>query len=123
MTVGQAKQRLHVLVDDQDREPLGLELGEAAPDLHPDERRQAFGGFIEDEQARIGHQRASYRQHLLLSAGELDAHPVRQRLELRKKCVDAGQRPWFGAAARLGGGSDQVFPHRQIGEDLPAFRH
>ncbi len=30
---------------------------------------QALGGFVEDQQARIGHQRAADRQHLLLAAG------------------------------------------------------
>ena len=36
-----------------------------------DERRQALGRLVEDQQLRIGHQRAADRQHLLLAAGEL----------------------------------------------------
>jgi hypothetical protein len=33
-----------------------------------DQRREAFGGFIEDQEFWIGHQRAADRQHLLLAA-------------------------------------------------------
>src|SRR6267142_2212849 len=36
--IGQPRERLHVLVDEQDREPLGLEPLEAAPDLAADQR-------------------------------------------------------------------------------------
>ena len=38
-----------------------------------DDRRQAFGRLVHDQQARIGQQRAADRQHLLLAAGELGA--------------------------------------------------
>ena len=47
-----------------------LQARQAAPDLGADQRRQAFGRLVEDQQPRIGHQRAADRQHLLLAAGE-----------------------------------------------------
>src|SRR5260370_40526812 len=68
MAVGDAGQRREVLVDDQDGEAERLEAREAAPDLGADQRRQALGRFVEDEEARVGHQGAADRQHLLLAA-------------------------------------------------------
>ena len=41
--------------------------------ISADQRGQAFGRLIEDQQARVGHQRTADRQHLLLAAGELVA--------------------------------------------------
>src|SRR5690242_9090264 len=66
VAVGEAGQGLHVLVDNQDRKTLHLELAEAAPNLLPDQRSKALGGLVEDQQAGIGHQGAADGQHLLL---------------------------------------------------------
>ena len=38
-----------------------------------DQRRQAFGRLVEDQQIGVGHQRAADGQHLLLAAGQLGA--------------------------------------------------
>jgi hypothetical protein len=46
--VGDAGQRLDVLVDDEDGLPGGLERFQAPPDLRSDERRQALGRLVED---------------------------------------------------------------------------
>ena len=54
--------------------PARLEPRQAAPDLGADQRRQPFGRLVEDEQARVGHQRAADGQHLLLAARERAAH-------------------------------------------------
>ena len=48
-------------------------VGERAPDLFANERRQSFGGLVEEQQPRVGHQGAADREHLLLAAGELAA--------------------------------------------------
>lgn len=69
MPVGHPRQCADILVDHEDRKPAFLELREAAPDLGADQRREALGRFIEDQQLRIRHQRAADRQHLLLPAG------------------------------------------------------
>src|SRR5439155_19171251 len=58
MPVGDADQRLHVLVDQQDRLPGSLELCETLPDLGADERRQALRRFVQNQEARIGHEGA-----------------------------------------------------------------
>src|SRR5436190_23935277 len=52
VAVGNSGERLDVLVDEQDREPGGLEAGKAAPDLGAYQRCQAFGRLVENEQLR-----------------------------------------------------------------------
>ncbi len=89
VAVGDAGQGLDVLVDDEDRLALGFELFERVPDLDADERRQALGGFVENEQARIGHQGAADGEHLLLAARELVAHVGAPRRDAWLNCVDA----------------------------------
>src|SRR3954468_11234518 len=64
MPVRQAHEPLDVFVDDQDRLSRGAQAGEALPDLLAHQRRQAFGGLIEDQEVRIGHERPADREHL-----------------------------------------------------------
>src|SRR5260370_61452 len=68
VAVSQAQQALHVFVDDQDGLAGGAQLSQAGPDLFADAGGQALGGFVQDEQARVGDQGAAYGQHLLLAA-------------------------------------------------------
>ena len=42
------------------------------------ERREAFGGLVEQQQFGIAHQGAADGEHLLLAAGEESALPVRK---------------------------------------------
>src|SRR5882762_6206310 len=63
-----ASQRLHVLVDDENRQPFGLQPLDRAVDLRPYQRRETLGRFVEDQQPRIGHQRPADGEHLLLAA-------------------------------------------------------
>src|SRR4030095_10337655 len=86
--VGDARQSGHVLVDDQDRLAPRLEVFHATPDLGADERREPFGRFVQDEQARVRHQCAPDREHLLLAAGERAAEAARTGRELRKQLED-----------------------------------
>src|SRR5512134_1578283 len=73
MAVGDLRERLHVLVDDEERQPPGLELGDGAVDVLADDRREALGGLVEDQQARVGHEGAADGEHLLLAPRELVA--------------------------------------------------
>src|SRR5262245_64592356 len=77
VAVREPDEPLDVLVDHEHRLAGGAELRKAAPDLLPDERRESFGRFIEDEEMRVGHQSAADGEHLLLTAGELVAHVLR----------------------------------------------
>src|ERR1700733_8617072 len=65
MAIGNAGERVHVLVDDQDRLPAFAQEFQATPNLFTDQWRKPFGGFVENDEPRIGHQRATDRQHLL----------------------------------------------------------
>src|SRR5438132_2870281 len=83
--VGDAGQRAHVLVDDQNRLAGALQALETAPDLRADERRQAFRRLVENQEPRIRHERAADREHLLLATGEVAAHARAPATERRKQ--------------------------------------
>jgi hypothetical protein len=54
-----------VAVDDQGGDAAGPDVGDDAPDFGVDQWRQAFGGFVEDDELGVGHQRAPDGEHLL----------------------------------------------------------
>src|SRR3989442_12041689 len=108
--VRDAGERAHVLVDEQDRLATRLEAFHAAPDLGPDERRQPLGRLVEDQQSRVGHQRAADRQHLLLAARERAAEASRARRQMGKEIEDALDSPRLVAGAAIRGGRPPGFP-------------
>src|SRR5712691_119049 len=116
-----AGQRLHVLVDDENRQPFGLQALDRAVDLRAHQRREALGRLVEDQQPRIGHQRPADGEHLLLAARELVAVVVPPCLQVRKQQVDPLEGPGMLSAAAIGGGGEKVFAHRQVGKHLAAF--
>src|SRR5678816_1822493 len=141
MPVGELDQALHVLVDHQDRLAARAQRGETVPDLLAHHRRQALGGLVEDQEARLGHERAADRQHLLLAARELVAHVRAPLVKTREQLEDAGDAlggrapaPSPGVGAVAGGIAGrrpgarplegaQVLLDREVGEDLPALGH
>ena len=123
MAVGDLDQALDVLVYDQDGLALALQRAKALPDFFAYQRRKPFGSFIEDQQVRVGHQRATNGEHLLLAAGELVAHVAAALGEAREKAEYLGQRPGFFGAAAVAGKGDEVLAHGEIGEYLPALGH
>src|SRR5262245_9543601 len=64
-------EHLEVLIHQQDRLAAALELAQYLPNLAADDRGEPLGCFVEDQQLRVGHERARDREHLLLSAREL----------------------------------------------------
>src|SRR6266581_2906680 len=54
VAVGDADQRLDVLVDQEDRLSGGLEPYQTRPDFPADERRKPLGCLVENEEMRIG---------------------------------------------------------------------
>ncbi len=70
--VGHGGGHAEVLLDQQHRDrPLGGEVLEHRHHLVDDDRREALGRLVHDEEPRVGEQRARDREHLLLAAGEL----------------------------------------------------
>src|SRR3954463_4580899 len=68
--VGELERELHVLLHEHDGLSLGLQAGNGASDLRHDERREAFGRLVEEEHARVAHERARDSEHLLLAPGK-----------------------------------------------------
>src|SRR5213592_3271107 len=119
--VGDPRQRSYVLVDQQDRMAARLEVPEAAPDLPPDERGEPLRRLVTDEQARVRHEGAADREHLLLAAGERAPEDALPGRELGEEVEDLLDRPRVGVAAAVRRGRDQVLTHREVREDLPAL--
>ena len=105
---------------DQD-EGVGAFAGHAADrggEFLDDDGGQAFERLVEQEQRRIGHQRARDRQHLLLAAGQLIAEIAAAFGDAGEQVVHRGQVP--AAVARRHG---EVFLHRQRRKNLAFLRH
>ena len=55
-----------------------------------DDRRQAFGGLVKEQELSPGAQDAGNRQHLLFAARQLGALAGRTLLQVGKQLVDLG---------------------------------
>src|SRR5664279_5978884 len=78
-----------VLLHDQHRQPeVDLEPFDALKDLLDQDRRETERGFVKHQQARVGHQSATDRQHLLLAARKVAGHPSSQIGQLGEQVVD-----------------------------------
>src|SRR5688572_18035022 len=64
------ERHVRVLLHEEDRGAVAVQLGDGAEDLLHHERREPERGFVHEEQARARHERAPHREHLLLAAGE-----------------------------------------------------
>ena len=101
--LAEVERERRVLLDEQDRDSFLVvqpeqELGE----LLDDERREPERELVDRERARLGHQRAADRDHLLLAPGRSPRGAVAQLVELRQQRVDPLQ-PLPRLGARDGG--------------------
>src|SRR6185369_7545040 len=64
VVVADRDQPLDVLVDHDHRQPGVAQRRERAPNLRANERREALGRLVEDEEQRVGDERAADREHL-----------------------------------------------------------
>src|SRR5262249_35614508 len=71
MTVRDRGGEFQILLHEQDGEALGLQPADGGPDLLDDDRRQALGGLVEEEQSSAGAEDPADGEHLLLTAREL----------------------------------------------------
>jgi hypothetical protein len=97
--------------------PCARNVGHDPPDLPRDQRRQPFSRFVEDQEIRIGHQRAADRQHLLLAAGKLSSAIVEALGEARKRRERALVGPVTAAVDARPRGHHEVLAHGEIRED------
>src|SRR3954453_18667286 len=86
---GDVERVVGVLLDEQDRRPLLVDLADDLVDLVDDHGRQPERRLVEQQQARAGHQRPAHREHLLLAAGHRAALLLLALLEAREERVDA----------------------------------
>jgi hypothetical protein len=80
-----------VLLDDQHRQPAGADAFEEGEDLLHDNRRETRRGFVEQQEPRLRHQRATDRAHLLLAAGQRSGELPAPLFEAREELVDKGE--------------------------------
>ena len=69
--VGDVEHQLRVLLDQHDRQSAFLELADGGHHLGDDLRGETLGRLVHQQHARVAHQRAADRQHLLLAAGQV----------------------------------------------------
>ena len=91
--VGHVEDQLGVLLDEDDGEPFGLEAADRRHDLGQDLWRQSLRRLVHQQHARIRHQGAADREHLLLAAGERGGNLAPALAEAREERGDGVERP------------------------------
>jgi hypothetical protein len=89
--VGHAERQVGVLLDEQDRPLLLVELPEQLGDPLHEHGRQAHRRLVEHEELRAGHERPGDGQHLLLAAGQGAGQlppPLGEQREVRVHAVE-----------------------------------
>ena len=124
--VGNLQCLAHVLFDQEDRQPLRVDLAQRAEDALHDDRRQTHRRLVKQQQARPGQQRAADREHLLLAARQVAgqaADALVQAREQRQHPLEiAGDGSAAGPVSRPAVGTElQVLAHRQGRQDGAAF--
>src|SRR2546427_704652 len=117
--IGDGDGHRQILLDQQDGEARALELGDDAPDLAHQQRRQPLGGLVHQQERRVAHQGAADGQHLLLAARELAGAALRALGQAGEERVNLLERPAPPAAA----GDVEVLAHAERGEHAAALRH
>src|SRR5205823_12822700 len=110
-----ATKRAHgVLLDEQHRDAMGLEVGERLKHALPHERGESERGLVKEKQARSSEKRPRDREHLLLpareSSREHSATLAQDREALVRRCEFGSVTP---AKAH-----EQVLVDRHPSEDL-----
>ena len=115
-----------MLLHDDGRQPLlARDAADGAQQLFHDDGRQALQRLVQQQQARVEHQRAAHGQHLLLAARELRAQVGLALGQAREHLVHALGRPRARGCARAAGARHgrQVLVHGERLEDVALLRH
>src|SRR5215471_1357899 len=121
--VGDVEHELGVLLHEHDRESLRLQSPDGGHHLADDLRRQALRRLVHQEHARVRHQGAPDREHLLLAARERAGDLLAALAQPREKLGDRIERPQARPAVGLSPGHGQVLAYGQAAKDAPALRH
>ena len=118
------QRQMRVLLDQEDRRALAVELGHDVENLAHHERSETERRLVHQQEARPRHERPRHRQHLLLAAreraGQLLAPPA-QRREALIHALDVGQH--VGLVAALIGARREVLPDAHLREHQPVLGH
>ena len=87
--LGDLERVVRVLLDQQDRRALRVDLADRLVDLVDDHRREPSEGSSSSSSFGAGHQRAADREHLLLAAGHRPRLLALALLEAREQLEDA----------------------------------
>src|SRR5206468_8985833 len=121
--VGEGEGEGQILLRHQDGHALLLEDGDLVGERLHDQVSQTLGGLVQDEEARIAHESASDREHLLLASREI-ARPASVELgEDGKGRVDALHRPGRRARGQGPARDLQVLSHGEVREDATVLGH
>src|SRR5712675_1636443 len=82
--VGDGQCAVEILFDQQDRQPLALQIKNDFLEMLHHHRRQAFGWFIHQDHLRIDHQCAADREHAALATGQLSTTMMSPLRKARK---------------------------------------
>ncbi len=118
------RERLHdVLLDQQDRQPFGIQPADQREHLLDQQGGEAERRLVEDQELGLAHQAAADRQHLLLAAGQGSCRLRPALLEAREDRDDMVEVLLPRGAAAAIAAELEIVAHREIGEDAAAFRH
>ena len=121
--IGELERELDVLLDEHDRLALALQPRDRAADLGDDERREAFGGLVHQQHARVAHQRAADREHLLLAARERAGGLGVPFVQAREQLEDTLDGPGPLDPGTQLSRDREVLAHGQGREDPPPLRN
>ena len=122
--IAQPHDEIHVVLDEQERQPARVQLPDALLDLLDEQWIDAGGRLVEEYEPRVGHQHGRELEQLLLSVREVAGTLVReprepellQQLERAHVLLLAHRTPERRAPGLLER-SDHVLHERQVGED------
>jgi hypothetical protein len=121
--VGDGQRHRSVLLDQDDGSAHPVDLPHGLADALHELRRESERGLVEQQQARLGHQRPSDREHLLFAPRQQTRPLCPAVVQPREEVVHAGIRLSTPLTPRTSPGArPQVLRHGQISEDPSAFR-
>src|SRR6185437_4513100 len=125
--IGDGERESRILLREQNAPALIAQPGDEAENLGDQHRREAERRLVEHENARLGHQAAADRQHLLLAARKIGRRLVQAPQQHRKELADLADRRIERRGARFRvariSAKAQILAHGQPAENLAALRN